>query len=177
VINPRERVLMAIAGERPDRTPRDFWAEEPTWNRLLAHVDFTEREPLLRLLQIDVRHLDAIAPPERPLGMGVFQNFWGERYVYQETPWGPMREDLAGALAHAEDFEELEAFAWPKPDDFDHRSLKEAVRQHPEFALIYGFADVWQRPGLVRGWEQMFIDMIERPDWVHFLCRRFTDFY
>src|SRR5512144_3070694 len=23
----------------------------------------------------------------------------------------------------------------------------------------------------------MFVDMAERPDWVHFLCRKFTDFY
>jgi uroporphyrinogen decarboxylase len=42
---------------------------------------------------------------------------------------------------------------------------------------MYGFADVWQRPALVRGWEGMFLDMAERPDWVHFLCRKFTDFY
>ncbi len=43
--------------------------------------------------------------------------------------------------------------------------------------MLYGFADVWQRPGLVRGWEGMFVDMVERPDWVHFLGRKFTDFY
>jgi uroporphyrinogen decarboxylase len=43
--------------------------------------------------------------------------------------------------------------------------------------LLYGFADVWQRPALVRGWEGMFLDMLERPDWVHFLARKFTDFY
>jgi len=22
-----------------------------------------------------------------------------------------------------------------------------------------------------------FLDLVERPDWVHFLCRKFTDFY
>ena len=32
-------------------------------------------------------------------------------------------------------------------------------------------------PALVRGWEGMFIDMVERPEWVHFLARTFTDFY
>ena len=29
----------------------------------------------------------------------------------------------------------------------------------------------------MRGWEGMFLDMVERPEWVHFLCRKFTDFY
>ena len=42
---------------------------------------------------------------------------------------------------------------------------------------MYGFADVWQRPALVRGWEGMFLDMAAHPDQVHFLCRKFTDYY
>ena len=29
----------------------------------------------------------------------------------------------------------------------------------------------------MRGWEGFFLDMAERPDWVHFLCRKFTNFY
>ena len=173
----RERVLQALAHETPDRTPRDFWAEEPAWNRLLSHQGCPDREALLHTLGIDVRHIDAIAPPERALGDGRFENFWGERYIYQQTPWGPMREDVPGALAQAQSFSELETFPWPKPDAFDHAPLQRAAQQHDEFALIYGFADVWQRPALVRGWEGMFIDMVERPDWAHFLSRRFTDFY
>jgi uroporphyrinogen decarboxylase len=173
----RERVLMALSHEQPDRVPRDFWAEEPAWHRLLAHVGYRERERLLRQLGIDIRHLDAQGPAERSLGEGVFQNFWGERYLYQATPWGPMREDIPGALAHAQNLTDLEAFPWPTPDDRDYSSLGQQVAQHEEFALVYGFADVWQRPALVRGWEGMFCDMAANPDHVHFLCRRFTDFY
>ncbi len=170
-------MLTALAHRSPDRTPRDFWAEEPTWNRLLAHTGCKDREQLLRKLAIDVRHLNAAEPDERPLGEGVYQNFWGERYVYGSTPWGPLREDLAGALARTESLQELESFAWPKPDQMDYSKVGELCRFHDEFALVYGFADVWQRPALVRGWEGMFVDMVEHPDWVHFLCRRFTDFY
>jgi hypothetical protein len=33
---PRERMLTALNHERPDRTPRDSWAEECTWKRLLV---------------------------------------------------------------------------------------------------------------------------------------------
>ncbi len=46
-----------------------------------------------------------------------------------------------------------------------------------DYALLYGFADVWQRPALIRSLEETFVDMIERPEWVHFLGRQFTDFY
>jgi len=173
----RERVLMALAHERPDRTPCDFWAEPPTMQRLFAQVGHSDEERLLRELGVDVRHVNAEAPAERETGGGVFQNMWGERYVHRETPWGPMREDAKGALADATTLAELEAFPWPKPDDLDYSGLAEDCREHQEYALLYGFADIWQRPALVRGWERMFLDMVERPEWVHFVCRTFTDFY
>jgi uroporphyrinogen decarboxylase len=133
---------------------------------------------LLDELDVDVRHLEVCDPPERALGGGgVFQNFWGERYLYRQTPWGPMREDVRGALAEARSLADLEAFDWPTPDVFDYAPLVEQCRRLDRYALLYGFADVWQRPSLVRGWEGMFVDMVERPEWVHFLCRKFTDFY
>jgi uroporphyrinogen decarboxylase len=173
----RERVLTALGHEQSDRTPRDFWAEPPTWKRLFAHVGHEDKDKLLDSLGVDVRHLEAPAPAERAIGGGTFQNFWGERFIYQPTPWGPLREDAKGALAGAESFGELEAFAWPSPDCIDRSQLKGQCRRYEDYALLYGFADIWQRPALVRGWEEMFVDMAERPEWVHFLCRKFTDFY
>ncbi len=173
----RERVLAALQHQRPDRTPRDFWAEPPALQRLFAHVGHTDKDRLLDALDVDVRHLDAPAPPERELGGGLFQNFWGERYVFNATPWGPMREDAKGALAGAVDLAELEEFPWPSPDCLDRSQLAAQCKRHADRALFYGFADIWQRPALVRGWEGMFLDMAEQPDWVHFLARKFTDFY
>jgi len=176
-MTPRERVMTALDHLRPDRTPRDFWAEECTWNRLLAYVGHNDRDRLLKDLGIDIYHLKIPDPPERELPGGIFENFWGERYIYRSTPWGPMREDVQGALARATTFSELESFPWPSNDLFDYSSLAEQCRRWEDHALLYGFADVWQRPSLVRGWEGMFVDMIERPEWAHFLCRKFTDFY
>lgn len=173
----RERVLAALRHEPPDRTPRDFWAEPPTWQRLFAHVGHADKDKVLDDLGIDIRHLDAPAPPDREVGHGVFRNFWGEQFVFNQTPWGPMREDTLGALAGATSLAELEAFAWPTPDCLDRSRLKEQCRRYEQHALLYGFADVWQRPALVRGLENMFLDMGENPDWVHFLSRKFTDFY
>jgi uroporphyrinogen decarboxylase len=148
----RERVLAALAHEQPDRTPCDFWAEPPTWNRLFAHVGHAVKDRLLDDLGVDVRHLEAPAPSERTLADGVLQNFWGERFIHQPTPWGPMREDIKGALAGAQTFAELESFAWPKPDCLDRSTLAQQCRRQEQHALLYGFADVWQRPALLRGW-------------------------
>ena len=176
-MTPRERVLTALDHHRPDHTPRDFWAEECTWKRLFAHVGREDKDRLLDELGVDIRHLEIPAPPERAIGLGVCQNFWGERYIYRQTLWGPMREDVRGALAEATTLADLERFDWPSPDQFDYSRLPGQCRRWKQHALLYGFADVWQRPALVRGWEGMFLDMVERPDWVHFLSRTFTDFY
>jgi uroporphyrinogen decarboxylase len=173
----RERVLMALRHEQPDRTPCDFWAEPATWNRLFAHVGHSDKDLLLDTLGVDVRHLDAPTRAEREVGEGVWQNFWGERFIHEPTPWGPMRQDVKGALAHAESFSDLEAFDWPTPDCIDRSSIRAQCDRYRDRAVVYGFADVWQRPALVRGWEEFFLDLVEQPDWAHFLCRKFTDFY
>ena len=176
-MTPRERVLMAVEHGEPDRVPCDFWAEEPTWRRLLDYVGHADKHRLLDELEVDVRHLEVDNPPEKEIETGLYQNFWGERYVYRPTPWGPMREDVRGALAGATCLDDLQAFPWPTPDQFHYANLESQCRRWEQHALLYGFADVWQRPALVRGWEGMFLDMLERGDWVHFLCRIFTDFY
>jgi uroporphyrinogen decarboxylase len=176
-MNSRQRVLAALRHEHPDRVPRDFWAEPPTWNRLLAYTGLTEKTQLLDRLQVDVRHLETPTVPDREVGAGVLQNFWGERFVMQPTAWGPMRHDVKGALAEAQSLSDLEAFDWPMPECIDRSDLRRQCRLFDQHAIVYGFADVWQRPALVRGWEEFFVDLVEHPDWVHFLCRKFTDFY
>jgi uroporphyrinogen decarboxylase len=174
---PRERVLTALSHQQPDRTPADFWAEPPMLNRLYAHLGHRDRERLARDLEVDVWHLDMPTPADTAIAPGLWQNYWGERFIYRDTPWGPMREDMAGALAGADSLSDLQAFPWPTPDCLDYSGLAAQCQAHDEYALLYGFADIWQRPGLVRGWENWFVDHLEHPAWVHWLCRRFTDFY
>jgi uroporphyrinogen decarboxylase len=136
-------VLTALSHHQPDRVPRDFWAEEPTWKRLLVHAGYEDRGRLLDELGVDVRHLDAATPAEQELGGGLYQNYWGERYIYKRTPWGPMREDVRGALAEAATLADLESFDWPTPEQFDYSTLAQQCRRWPRHALLYGFADVW----------------------------------
>lgn len=176
-MTPRERVLAAINRKTPDRTPRDFWAEPPALKRLLDFVGHADEERLLSGLGVDIRRIKAGEPEPVEEAGGVLRNLWGERYILRDTPWGPMREDLPGALARAQSRAELERFPWPTPDQFDYGHIAAQCARYPDHALLYGFADVWQRPALVRGWEQFFLDMVERPEWAHLLCRTFTEFY
>jgi len=175
----RERFLAAVNGGRADRPPFDFWAEDPALSRLFAYLGHSDLQRFLDEAKVDIRGFNAGEPALLPLGDGFYQNMWGERFTYRRGAWGDEREDTLGALHGAQSLEEIMAFPWPQPDVMDYSMLWEQVREarDKELAIRYGFADIWQRPALVRGLENQLLDMILHPDWVHWLSRRFTDFY
>jgi uroporphyrinogen decarboxylase len=171
--------MAAINNEHTDRPPFDCWAEDATLNRLFEYLGRRDLEQFLDDMQVDIRAFNAGEPENKSIGDGVFENMWGERFIYQETGWGKMREDTYGALYNAESFEEIRAFGFPENDAMDYSKLREQCREarDKKLAVRYGFADIWQRPGLVRGMENHLADMIANPDWVHYLSGIFTDFY
>jgi len=174
-----ERTIAAINGDPVDRPPFDFWAEDATINKLFEHLGHHDLELFLDEMKIDIRGINATEPSPEHLGDGVYQNMWGERFVYQPTPWGDMREDTYGALYKADSIKEIKAFSWPDNDVMDYSLVYGQCRalREKELAVRYGFADIWQRPALVRGLENHLADMALKPDNVHFLSRKFTDFY
>ncbi|MDR1579347.1 MAG: hypothetical protein LBS35_03240 [Synergistaceae bacterium] len=162
-----------------DRPPFDFWAETVTIERLFEYLGHRNLDKFLDDMYIDIRGADAAPPPERHLGDGVYQNYWGERYKYRSLQWGKMRDDLPGALSGAKTLKEIRDFEWPRNDDFDYSGLRaQCAGVHDKGnAVRYGSADVWQRPALVRGMENALVDMYDNPEWTHFTSRLFTDFY
>lgn len=174
-----ERLRRALANKPLDRPPADFWAEEVSKERLFRHLGHRDLERFLDEMRVDIREASALTPEETRLDDRVFQNYWGERYVYRETPYGGMREDLPGALAGARSLRDIRDFPWPVNDDFDYSGLGKrcADIRGKGCAVRYGSADVWQRPLLVRGMENALLDMYENPEWILWLSRKFTDFY
>lgn len=180
-MNGFERTIAAVNGERTDRPPFDFWAEEPALNRLFIYLGHNDLEKFLDDMNVDIRAFNAIEPSFKAADekSGIFENMWGERFVFRETGWGKMREDTYGALYNAESLEEIMDFHWPRNDVSDYGRLYPQCREAKEkkLAVRYGFADIWQRPALVRGLENFLLDMVINPVWVHSMCRIFTDFY
>ncbi|MCZ7636930.1 MAG: hypothetical protein M5U12_13310 [Verrucomicrobia bacterium] len=177
-MSSRERVLAALNHQRPDRTPRDFWAEPPAWNRLLRHLGHHDRERVLTDLGIDLRHLEAAPPPRTRVPARSVSELLGRTLRLSTDALGPDArrwQRRAGRRPQSGGAGSLPP--GHTPDDLDRSRLAAQCRAHDDHALLYGFADVWQRPALVRGWEEFLVDLVERPDWVHWLCRRFTDFY
>ena len=175
----RERWLRAMNRESVDRPPFDYWTEEVTKAQLLDYLGYNDIEKFLDEVNVDIRGVNAMEPPEKDLGGGIFQNHWGERYKYKQYPLGKQRDDLPGALCKADSLKEIQDFPWPKNDDFDYTGLRAlcAEIRGKGCAVRYGAGDVFQRPTLVRGLENALADMYENPEYIKYMSRIFTDFY
>jgi uroporphyrinogen decarboxylase len=175
----RERWLLAMARGTLDRPPFDYWTEEVTKTQLLDYLGYNDIAQFLDEVEVDIRQVNAIEPLEKSLGDGLFQNHWGERYVYHQYPLGKQREDMPGALSVATSLDDIKNFPWPKNDEYDYSKLRiqcEEIRSKG-CAVRYGSGDIFQRPTLVRGLENALIDLYENPEYIKYMSRIFTDFY
>ncbi len=172
----RERVFSAIHHRETDRPPIDFWAEKEVWTRLQRDLGLSTRRQILRHFQVDLRwaYHRYIGPDFSDPHGRYEENMWGERFcLVGENP----RVACGGSLDHAQTFKEIQENHWPNNDWVRHDHLLEQIRQDEEYAILYGYADIWQRAAMVRGLDRMFLDMIDHPDWVHFMTGKLTDFY
>jgi uroporphyrinogen decarboxylase len=167
-MDSRERVLAAINHEEPDRVPCDLWAEPGVWDRLKRELGVESDEAVRARLAVDVRYISPRYPPDA-ITNGVKQNMWGERWEKTETVFGREWEHTRGVLFDAQSLSDLEAFPWPTCDQVDYSHVREDVRQCEGHAVFYGNADFFERPGLVRGLENLFMDVVLNQEMVDYL--------
>ena len=175
-MDSRERVLASIAHEKPDRIPCDLWAEPGVWERLKRDLGADSEEAVRKALEIDIRYISPRYPPDT-LSNGVKQNMWGERWEKTSTVFGLEWEHTHGVLFDAQSVSDLEAFPWPTCEQVDYSHIAEDVKRHEGYALFYGNADFFERPGLVRGLENLFVDVLINQDMVDYLQERFVSFF
>ena len=175
----RERFLRAIRNQALDRPPTDYWAEEPVDGRLVHELGYSDLDAFLDNMGVDIRTAKSIPPAEVHLGDEVYQDHAFERYTYRYFPYGKMREHIPGILSEAKCFDDIKKFRLPDIDDFDFSRFGAICKTiHDKgCAVRYGWGDVWQRPSVVRGMEQTYMDMYDNPEWTLHLSRVYTDFY
>jgi uroporphyrinogen decarboxylase len=175
-MDSRERVLAAINRERPDRIPVDLWAEPGVWARLRTDMGLPTDEAVREALSVDVRYLSPVYPPDIIVG-GVRQNMWGERWEMTSTVFGTEWEHTRGVLHDAAGLADVEAFPWPTCDQVDYSGVADDVKAMEGRAVFFGNADFFERPGLVRGLENIFMDLLANPELVDYMQERFVSFF
>jgi uroporphyrinogen decarboxylase len=199
----RERVWVALNHQEPDRVPLDIGGGGSStlvveaYQRLMAHFGRPPREPVImsktfRLaclaeedlvrLGSDIRTLRvkgfSKAPP--PTGdPNLFRDAWGVLWRRAEYPGGYYWELKGHPLAEAT-IEDLDRYPWPDPlDPALTAGLKdeiEALDARPYAVMADGgFKSFWELGYMMRGLEQLLVDIVANPGFVVALMEKLLE--
>jgi uroporphyrinogen decarboxylase len=179
-VNSRERIMIAMEGGEPDRVPCALAFYRVEIEALAGKDGFCAD-------WIDIRFVDfAPSPEERRLGELAMPYSGDTRlgsHAQVETyhRWGyrPHDSHQRNPLAGVRTLDELRAFPFPEPPDrWKGRDLGSQVNAiHAQGWAAGGNlphlgGELFEAAWRLRGLENFLLDLVERPDWAHFVLDR-----
>ncbi|MDD3338628.1 MAG: uroporphyrinogen decarboxylase family protein [Lachnospiraceae bacterium] len=181
----KERVRAAVAHKTPDRVPATMQCVETAWDKLKKHFQVTTNDEVMDILEIDTRIMD-LPPyigPERPDfknkdGEIVHTHPFGQQYIEKwngvEYNWHTIRRPLEDV----DSMEKLLAFRdWPNPDHFDYEAVKRFCDDHTDKAIRIGWPGPYQVFLEMYPAEEFYCLMVDEPDLVKAMLRRYSECY
>lgn len=153
----KERVRAFFQRQPIDRVPVNYLFNPGIDRRLKAHFGLTmdDHEGLLRALGVDFRevHPSYIGPPLHSPAAGLdVDPVWGFRSHWIDNASGGYQEICEWPLQNAT-ADELQAWPFPSPDDFNYAGISAQCAQRNEFAVSTGhpgFCDIINFNGRLR---------------------------
>lgn len=199
----RERVWVAVSHQEPDRVPLDIGGGGSTtlvveaYQRLEAHWGLPRREPRImskafRLAYLDEDALVRLGSDTRSLGVkgfsrapaptgdpDTFRDAWGVIWRRAEYPGGYYWELHGHPLAEAS-VEDLDRYPWPDPlDPALTAGLADEVKalHASPYAIMAdgGFKSFWELGYMMRGMEQLLMDLVADPEFVTALMEKLLE--
>ena len=170
----RERWLAVLQGEKPDRIPTDYWATPEATEKLLAYLELPNLDEAFKRLHVD-RPLSVggryVGPELRP-----GESHFGIRSRKVDYGTGSYNEVNNAPLAEYETASEIEAdYRWPDPDWWAYDHIPDEVAQYPDRPIQGGGSEPLLTYKSLRGEEQAFMDLILKPDIVHYCLDKLFD--
>lgn len=179
-MNSKERAMLALSHQIPDRVPVDYLYNDGIDQRLKAHFGLRtdDHEGLRQKLGVDFRNLGGvpyIGPKLHPEPPGRHVNEWGihTRWVEHDTGgyWDYCDFVLKDATLNM-----AAAFPMPSPDDYDYSGVEAFCDRYCNYCLVAGSAglsDIINASGMVWTMERVLIHIVdEEPAFLHYLDRR-----
>ena len=200
----RERVVMALNHEEPDRVPLDIGSGSSTsivveeYENLKNHLRVSSETKILnrvfRVARLDNEVLRRLGSDCHPLCGGSPQNWspppsdpgsfidiWGLQWKKAHYSQSCFYYELMNSpLAHAH-IGDLDSYPWPDPYDPGYTAgLEDKAKrlfEQTEFAILGdgGFKSFWELGYLLRGYDRFLMDLIMNPDFVHALLGRLCE--
>ena len=194
-VDSRERTLLALDHEEPDRVPTDCWMTSGTRRKLLAQTGLAF-EAFLEAHDVDLRYVEG---PRYvgPAGGGPVSardvDLWGVPRKRVELllddgagRFGETyREVTASPLAGCGSVEEVLGYDyWPSPDWFDYSDVEAQCRRVRDAGRVVVFMGdrlnrlAQLKPAMyLRGVERILLDMVEEPEVARAIFGRISAFY
>jgi len=182
-VTSRERVRRALNRKPTDRAPVDWWGtpEAEAAVRARLGADF---EQMLKALGVDLRYVTPkyAGPPLPRYPDGSWEDVWRVRRAPVRAGGGSYDEVVCSPLADCDDEAGLEAWSWPSADWYDYAGVRGECERHAGYAIVLG-GDRLNRTTFLhlamylRGMEQGFLDIAERPKFVRRLFEKVGAFF
>jgi len=181
-LSSRERVRLALTHRETDRIPIAMVCSginEPARSAfqeyLRAQGYGTLKEYLDALVDIKGVGPEYQGPPLEP-----GNDIWGVRRKVVQYGVGAYDEIDHHPLANAENPDPLAQYPWPKTDWYDYTVLPKriaAAHADGERCIMVGNGNPFETTWYMRGFEQIFLDLVINPELVHGIMDRVTRFY
>lgn len=178
----RDRVMTALRHERPDRPPLNYYGTPETTRKLLNHLGLESGEDLLCYFGADLRYVSAryVGPDtfSGAFGFGTGGvDMWGIEWRPASNDWCTYYEPVGHPLAQAKTVNDIETYSWPSIDWLALDHIGDDIRRFNQAepkAIVFSMGSFVEIAWAMRGFEQFFMDMIERPDMVDAMLGRIT---
>jgi len=171
-MNARERVLAVLNRETPDRVPVDIWLVPELVQEFKKQLNVEDELDIYRKLDID--KIVWLGIPYK----GVILkdpnehqeiNHWGVKYEAVQANQGVEYGEVSfNPLKGMETLEELDAYPWPDPDDFDYETAAEDAKElAKEFVTLGPWVSLFEVYCQMRGLEDALMDTVMNPEFLH----------
>jgi len=194
-VDSRERTFLSLEHQQPDRVPVDCWMSAGMQEKVEKNLNATY-ERFLDQNDVDLRYIQGprYNGPAPAGGAGSSNiDIWGVTRklvnVHLKDDAGEYTEGykqvIRSPLQDAGSIDEIMGYDhWPSPDWFDYSVIEEQCRRIKDAGRVAVFMGdrlnriAQLKPACyLRGFEQVFIDMIENPEIARAVFQNISEFY
>ncbi len=173
-MTPRERWLALLNRQDYDRVPLTYRATAEFTEKLLAFMGCDTYEQARDRLHIDpVVNVGPryIGPPLEPE-----TDAFGVKRQQTQYDGGTYSDPVSHPLAEYDSVEEIEDnYQWPDPDWWDYSDIADQIVGKEDCVIAGGSYEEFAAFKFLRGVTLGYMDLVEKPDIVHYCMEKLTD--
>lgn len=172
-MSPRERILAAIEHRPTDAVPTDYWGVPEITEKLYRELGVTNILGFAKALDMD--KIMTISPTLKVPR----HNMWNIEMRRLPLPSGVgyYEEPLREPLADCESIADIEKnYTFPSVDMYDYSDIPRQCELYQDYAIEGGYISLTYFYEMIRGTENMLMDMIAEPEIAEYIYMRLQEF-